>query len=110
MGSSPCGDAWQRRGSGNVWRCIEADGCAWEARVITGPAAGMASPRDRELDLLEFRPLDGLRPPRRTAIRAGELETMDDVALRAAYRRALPIGGDHYGRPGKRMGDAGPGT
>jgi hypothetical protein len=32
---------------------------------------------------------------------------MDDAALRAAYMKARPIGGDHYGRPGKHMTDAG---
>ena len=40
-------------------------------------------------------------------VAAGSLEHMDEGALRAAYLRALPIGGDHYGRPGKRMTDVG---
>lgn len=87
-----------------MWRRIEVDGCAWEARVIAG--AGDGAP-DGDGDVLEFCALDGLRPPRRVSIPARGLERMDEAALRAAYRRARPIGGDHYGRPGKRMGDAG---
>ena len=90
-----------------MWRRIEADGCAWEARVIAGGGAGASIADDGGGDVLEFRPLDGLRPPRRVAIPAGELARMDERALHAAFRRARPIGGDHYGRPGKRMEDAG---
>jgi hypothetical protein len=31
---------------------------------------------------------------------------MDADALSAAFAQARPLGGDHYGRPGKRMDDA----
>lgn len=42
-----------------------------------------------------------------TSADAGGLGEMDDPELRSALRQARPIGGDVYGRPGKRMGDAG---
>ena len=90
-----------------MWRRIEADGCTWEARVIAGGGAGASAADGDGGDVLEFRALDGLRPPRRVSIPIGGLAGMDERALRAAYHRSLPIGGDHYGRPGKRMEDAG---
>ncbi len=90
-----------------MWWRIEVDGCAWEARVIAGEGAGASANDGSGGDVLEFRALDGLRPPRRVSIPTGGLAHMDERALHAAYRRARPIGGDHYGRPGKRMGDAG---
>ncbi len=68
------------------------------------PSAGADGNDD---DVLEFRCGDGLRPPRRIAVSSGALPRMSDVELHAAYRRARPIGGDHYGRPGKRMLDSG---
>lgn len=61
-----------------------------------------ADPDAREV--LEFRAVDGLRRPRRVASNPG-LEALDEAALLAAFRRARPIGGDHYGRPGKPMAD-----
>jgi hypothetical protein len=67
----------------------------------------VVSGRGREL--LEFQPQDGIRPPRRIVIDEGALGGMDEAQLRAAYVQSRPIGGDHYGRPGKRMGDAGEG-
>jgi hypothetical protein len=42
------------------------------------------------------------------AIPKGSLANMDDAALKSAYTRARPIGGDYYGRPGKRMSDVNP--
>lgn len=88
-----------------MWRRMTADGCEWDVRVLAdevdhGPV-GRTEPRE----ILEFRPLDGLRPPRRFATPPGALEHMDDAALDAVFRQALPIGADHYGRPGKRMPD-----
>ena len=86
------------------WKTLDADGCTWEVRsVVNSPGTGTASNED----VLEFRTADVNMPPRRLVVPAGSLEHMDDDALRAAYLRALPIGGDHYGRPGKRMTDAG---
>ena len=86
------------------WKTIDADGCTWEVRsVVNSPGTG--TPSDE--DVLEFRTADVNMPPRRVIVRAGALEHMDETALRAAYLRARPIGGDHYGRPGKRMTDAG---
>jgi len=88
-----------------VWRRIRADGCEWEVRVVADESNGRAEPGARR-EILEFRALDGLRPPRRLALPAGAAARMDDAALRAAYRRARPIGAELYGRPGKRMADA----
>lgn len=89
----------------NRWHRIHEDGKEWEARVVAGPQ--QADPgSDGYEETLEFFCLDGSAQPRRLAIPAGALREMDEAALRRAYRKALPIGGDHYGRPGKRMNDA----
>ncbi|HEX6939751.1 MAG TPA: hypothetical protein VF158_10095 [Longimicrobiales bacterium] len=89
-----------------MWRHIRADGCEWEVRVSAGEVA-RADPACGAEDVLEFRSLDALRPPRRVVVPSGALSRMDDAELLAAYRKALPIAGDHYGRPGKRMQDLG---
>jgi hypothetical protein len=86
-----------------MWRTIEADGCVWEVRAVQNPDLG-TGPRD---ELLEFRAREGNRPPRRVMSGRVRLEDMDDEQLRAAYVQARPIGGDYYGRPGKRMSDSG---
>lgn len=87
-----------------MWRRIEADGCVWEIRATAAtPDLGTESAGAEEI--LEFRPLDGVRPPRRLVVAAGALGGMNDDALQSAYRQARPIGGDFYGRPGKRMQD-----
>lgn len=89
-----------------MWRTIDADGCIWEVRSLANSPDTGAAPGQ---DVLEFQPQVINRPPRRLVVEAGSLGRMDDEALRAAYLKARPIGGDHYGRPGKTMGDA-PGT
>jgi hypothetical protein len=85
------------------WKTLDADGCIWEVRAIVNPPDTGAAP---DQELLEFRTTGANMPPRRVVVSAGSLRDMDETALRAAYMRAHPIGGDHYGRPGKRMGDA----
>jgi hypothetical protein len=87
------------------WRRIQEDGREWEARVIAGPQQSDPG-LEGDDETLEFVCVDGSRQPRRIAVRAGALADMDDQALRRAYLRARPIGGDSYGRPGKRMDDA----
>ena len=83
----------------SMWRRIQAEGCEWEVRATSeAPEAGAE-------EILEFMPLDDVRPPRRFMVPSGTLSTMDDTALEAAFRQARPIGADFYGRPGKRMGD-----
>ena len=84
-----------------MWRTLEVDGCAWEIRVLASE-----TPDEAHMEILEFRPNQQNRPPRRVAVPRGALETMDEAGLQAAYRLARPIGGDFYGRPGKRMPDA----
>lgn len=85
-----------------IWKTIVADGCTWDVRLVANPAeTGTAV----DEEVLEFATPEVNMPPRRIVVRAGSLQGMDDAALRSAYLRALPIGGDHYGRPGKRMGD-----
>ncbi|HET9439079.1 MAG TPA: hypothetical protein VGD27_18500 [Longimicrobiales bacterium] len=81
-----------------LWRTIHADDCDWEVGVVSS----------EEEEIIEFRPKEPNRPPRRVAIPKGSLESMDDDALRSAYLRARPIGADFYGRPGKRMSDMNP--
>lgn len=85
------------------WKTLEADGCTWEVRSVASAPDKGDGPRE---DVLEFRTTNVNMPPRRVAVEGGALEQMDEAALRAAYLRARPIGGDHYGRPGKRMTDA----
>jgi hypothetical protein len=87
------------------WRRIRADGAEWEARVIAGPRP-TSPPSDADLDLLEFVCLDGSRKSRQVAIATDAYGEMDDAALQRAFLQARPIGGDHYGRPGKRMNDS----
>lgn len=89
----------------NRWHRIHEDGKEWEARVVPGPQQTDPG-SDGDEETLEFFCLDGSAQPRRLAIPAGALREMDEAALRRAYRKALPIGGDHYGRPGKHMNDA----
>jgi len=80
-----------------MWRKIEAEGCTWEVRAIS--LEGEAE------DVLEFRPLEATRPPRRLAVATDALDAMSDEDLHSAFLQARPIGGDFYGRPGKRMTD-----
>ncbi|HEX7118435.1 MAG TPA: hypothetical protein VF212_06585 [Longimicrobiales bacterium] len=89
-----------------VWRHIHADGCDWEVRASAREDLRADPARESE-DVLEFRCLDALRPPRRVAVASGALARMSDDELLAAYRQALPIAGDYYGRPGKPMNDLG---
>jgi hypothetical protein len=89
-----------------TWKTIDADGCTWEVRSVVTPDTGTAPTED----LLEFRTANVNMPPRRVVVSAGSLDRMDENDLRAAYLRARPIGGDHYGRPGKTMGDTGKGV
>jgi hypothetical protein len=86
------------------WKTIHADGGDWEIRAV---ASESTTPDDAEggTEILEFVAVDGIRPTRRVAVPTGALASMDDDELLAAYKRSLPIGGDHYGRPGKRMRD-----
>jgi hypothetical protein len=81
-----------------LWRTLQADDCEWEVGVV--------SIEDEEI--IEFRPKEQTRATRRVAIEKGSFGDMDEEALRSAYSRARPIGGDYYGRPGKRMSDMNP--
>lgn len=87
------------------WRRIEADGAEWEARVV--PGSESTEDADRDGEVVEFVCVDGTRKARRFAVARGSVSDMDDAALQRAYRQARPIGGDHYGRPGKPTNDAG---
>lgn len=87
-----------------MWRRFEAEGVEWEVRAVPSLAGAEDDLRSGE-EILEFRPADANLPPRRVVVEAGILAEMAEDALRAAFRRAHPIGGDHYGRPGKTMGD-----
>jgi hypothetical protein len=72
----------------------------------------MAMPRpsdgstDGGEELLEFVCVDGSRKSRQVTVAAGSFREMDEGALHRAFVQARPIGGDHYGRPGKQMNDA----
>jgi hypothetical protein len=81
-----------------IWRTLHADDCEWEVGVVSSETE----------EIIEFRPREATRPPRRLAIAKGSFDSMDDAALMSAYTRARPIGGDYYGRPGKRMSDINP--
>ena len=87
------------------WRTLHADDCVWEVRATaSGTEAEDAAAGVREI--LEFRAIGEIRPPRRIEVDAGVLARMSEAELMNAYRAARPIGGDYYGRPGKRMPDA----
>jgi hypothetical protein len=90
---------------GSRWRRIHEDGAEWEARVVPSPGQTEAAPGADE-EVLEFVCVDGSRRARQVAVAPGSYEAMDETALRHAFMKARPIGGDHYGRPGKRMDDA----
>lgn len=81
-----------------LWRTLQADDCEWEVGIVSSEGE----------EIIEFRPKEQTRPLRRVAIEKGALDNMDDEALRSAFTRARPIGGDYYGRPGKRMSDMKP--
>jgi hypothetical protein len=83
------------------WKSIEADGCTWQVRTVSNPDLGTAGGQT----VLEFQPDSSNLPPRRVVVEDSALREMDDEQLRRAYRQARPIGGDHYGRPGKTMSD-----
>lgn len=86
------------------WKTIHADGGDWEVRAVASETAA-SDEEDGATEILEFVAVDGIRPTRRVAVPSGALASMDEAALLTAYKRSLPIGGDHYGRPGKRMRD-----
>lgn len=89
---------------GKSWRRLHEDGAEWEVRVVPGSERTDAS--DREGEVVEFVCVEGTRKSRQLAVARGSVTDMDDAALRRAYRQARPIGGDHYGRPGKPPSDA----
>ncbi|MGH7481723.1 MAG: hypothetical protein ACRELV_06170 [Longimicrobiales bacterium] len=86
------------------WRSFEAEGTRWEVRIVSEEGEGSAGGAE-DHEIIEFSTADGLKPARRLAVPAGSLGDLDEAALRAAFRKARPIGGDYYGRPGKRMPD-----
>ncbi len=83
------------------WKHITVDGVDWEVRAISNELEGTHG----DEELLEFRPRETTMPPRRVTVRRGALDGMKEDALRSAFLQARPIGGDFYGRPGKRMPD-----
>ncbi len=87
------------------WRRLHEDGAEWEVRVLPGSERRTES--DEEGEVVEFVCVEGTRKSRQLAVARGSIADMDDDALRRAYRQARPIGGDHYGRPGKPPSDAG---
>jgi hypothetical protein len=87
-----------------MWLRLSADGCDWEVRAITRPD-GAEDVDAAERTELEHLALDGLRRPRQLAVPEGTFAQMDEGKLQAAYRKSRPVGGDHYGRPGKHMAD-----
>ena len=89
---------------GSRWRRLQEDGAEWEVRVVPGSERDGA---DGQGEVLEFVCVEGTRKPRRLAVARGAVTDMDESSLRSAYRQARPIGGDHYGRPGKPASDAG---
>jgi hypothetical protein len=84
------------------WKEIVVDGVHWEVRAVSHE---LPAGSDTGEELLEFVSREATMPPRRVTIRTGALEGLTDADLKSAFVRARPIGGDHYGRPGKRMPD-----
>lgn len=87
------------------WRRIRDEGVEWEARIVPSPGQTEAVP-DADQEVLEFVCVDGSRKARQLAVTPGAYGDMDEEGLRKAFLKARPIGGDHYGRPGKQMNDA----
>jgi hypothetical protein len=83
-----------------MWPQIEADGTTWQVRVLASPSG------DESTEILEFTPVENIRPVRRLAVARNSSNEMSEPELFIAYRMARPIGADFYGRPGKRMHDA----
>ncbi len=88
-----------------MWRRFDAEGAEWEVRTIPSATDVGDAPGDGPREVLEFRSSDRNRPPRRLVVPSGALAEMDEPDLHKALLQARPIGGDFYGRPGKRMGD-----
>ncbi|MFP4623874.1 MAG: hypothetical protein ACLFRX_06820 [Gemmatimonadota bacterium] len=88
-----------------IWRQLDIDGAVWEARVV--PGSERTTDRDEAGEVLEFVCVDGTRKSRRLAVSRGAVKDLDEAGLRRAYTKARPIGGDHYGRPGKPPNDLG---
>lgn len=86
------------------WRRLHEDGTEWEVRVL--PGSERTDDSDEQGEVLEFVCVEGTRKARQLAVARGSVTDMDDAALSRAYRQARPIGGDHYGRPGKPPSDA----
>lgn len=83
-----------------MWRRLTLDGSEWEVRVVSiGPDDASGE------EILEFSPVEATRPTRRLAVPAGAASGISEEDLKVAFVKARPIGGDHYGRPGKRMSD-----
>ena len=91
--------------NGSPWPRLEADGAVWEVRVVPGSGGTQPSQVDGT-EVIEFSCVTDHRKSRRLAVPAGRLHDLDPAALGRIYRQARPIGGDHYGRPGKHAGDA----
>lgn len=84
------------------WKHITVDGIEWEVRAVSNELPGGDQGAG---ELLEFRSKEATMPPRRVSVLSGALASMGETELKSAFTRARPIGGDHYGRPGKRMPD-----
>jgi hypothetical protein len=84
------------------WKHITVDGVQWEVRAVSSELPGGGNGDE---ELLEFRSREATMPPRRVTIRRGALAGISEDDLRSAFLQARPIGGDYYGRPGKRMPD-----
>lgn len=90
---------------GTRWHRLEEDGTEWEVRIV--PGSERMDDDDEEGEVVEFVCVEGTRKPRRLAVARGSVRDMDEAGLRKVFRQARPIGGDHYGRPGKPVNDAG---
>ena len=84
------------------WKQITVEGVQWEVRAVSSELPGGGGGDE---ELLEFRSREATMPPRRVTIRRGALEGISEAELMSAFLQARPIGGDYYGRPGKRMPD-----
>ena len=84
------------------WKQITVDDQVWEVRAVSNELPGG---QQGDEELLEFRSREATMPPRRVTIRTGSLDGLTEAELKSAFTRARPIGGDFYGRPGKRMPD-----